>query len=314
MTCASDRPAPLLVLNPAAGGTRRGRILADVLDAFAGFGVHPTPAPTRHAGHATELVREYVDGGGRDVLVIGGDGTINEVADGLVDPRGPRADRLVLGVVHAGTGGDLARTLGLPRSLRDGIAIAACGRARPVDVGMATMGQRAGHGTVERAFLNVASVGLSAEVVRHAAGPLRRAGSTGSFALATVRSLAGLQPYSIRIDAGDGWVAAQVTDAMVCNGRYVGGGMLAAPLAEPDDGVLDLLLVGAAPRRTILGKFGKIYRGTHVEDPLVRYARAATVRIDAPEPLDVVLDGELAGTTQLTTRVLPAAIRVRCAD
>jgi diacylglycerol kinase family enzyme len=218
-----------------------------------------------------------------------------------------------LSVIHQGTGGDVARGLGIPWDEAGAIDVARTGRVRRVDVGVARFDEGDG---LARGFASCANVGMSAEVVEQVTGPLKRIGKRGAFFVATMRCLARNRPRPVRITTDAGLeLETGVVDVMVANNRYLGGGMLAAPRAEWDDGQFDLVVIEAARRTRLMRLFPTIYRGTHVDQTdVVRVERAREVRIDSADPTRaerVVLDGELAGRTPVTFEVIPSAIGVR---
>ncbi|MCW2959963.1 MAG: diacylglycerol kinase catalytic region [Thermoleophilia bacterium] len=269
---------------------------------------------TSREGAAIGLAQRFVADGFRDIVVLGGDGTIGEVVAGCVlpDGSGMRAADIGLSVIHQGTGGDVAHGLGIPKDEAGALAVARSGALRRVDVGIARFEQ--GDALV-RGFLSCANVGMSAEVVELVTGRLKRIGKSGAFAAATLRSLARNRARPMEIRTAEGLeLDIDVVDVMAANNRYLGGGMLAAPNAEWDDGLFDLVMIGAARRTTLLRAFPKIYSGRHLSHPIVRVERTASVRLasgDAQRPERVVLDGELVGRTPVTFELLPAALGIR---
>lgn len=284
---------------------------------------------TRGPGDAISLVRSAVGDGAREIVVLGGDGTVGEVAAGCVRPdgHGMLARDLCVSVIHQGTGGDFARGLGIARNDASAIDVAMHGMLGAVDVGLARFTQLdASEAVVSdpdpedptrrmRGFLNCANVGLAAEVVEQVSGRLKQLGSNGAFAAATIRGLARNRRRTVTIRTDEGLdVTTDVVDVIACNGRYMGGGMQVAPDAQLDDGAFDLVTIGAAGRLRLLRTFPKIYRGTHVADPLVRIGRTRGLSISS-SPADtaegVVLDGELVGRTPARFEIIPAGLQVR---
>jgi YegS/Rv2252/BmrU family lipid kinase len=304
----------LAIANPAARSGKLGKRWPDVERILREFIPDCTVALTSCQGDATRIACEFVRGGGRDIVVFGGDGTINEVVGGLFDDRGVLiSSDVTLGVVHQGTGGDFARGLGIPRDERSAIEIAANGDTREIDLGVATSvgpdGER-----IARGFGVVATVGLGSDVVRRATGILKKFGNSASFAVASIFSLAEApeRRFRIRFDGGD-WFELDVVDLMIANNRFAGGGMMIAPMAEVDDGQFDVMMIAATARLKLIGKFPKIYRGTHVHEPMIRFVRAASVEIEAANDREyhVALDGELSGSVPLRAQIVPRAVRVR---
>jgi diacylglycerol kinase (ATP) len=263
---------------------------------------------------AARLARDWVLRGGRELVVLGGDGTVGEVVGGCVADTGDRmlAEGIVLSVVHQGTGGDLVRGIGVPRAAGEAVAVAASGSPRHVDVGVASYTDLAGAQAV-RGWVSCCNVGMGADVVARTSGNYRRLGATAGFAASTVATLLRNRPRQVRIGLGGAPpLELGVTDVIAANNRYMGGGMLVAPSASIDDGELDVVVVAGASRTRLLRAFPRIYRGTHVDHPLVRVHRTRELSIEphgAPE--GVVLDGELVGHTPARFWLLPRSIAFR---
>jgi len=305
-----------VIVNPASASGRTEqrwrRIVASLSAGGEEFDVLLTTGP----GHAIELTRAAIEGGARGLVVLGGDGTVGEVVAGCLYPdgSGPLADDLELSIIHQGTGGDFARGLDIPKDEAGAVEVARSGATRRVDVGVARYTDATG-ATVVRGFANCANVGMAAEVVQQVTGRLKRLGNSAGFAVATVGCLTRNRARPVRIRTGEGMdTTVGVVDIAVSNTRYMGGGMLVAPDAQLDDGLFDVVVIGAAARMRLLRTFPKIYSGKHVTDSLVRVERTASITIegvDDPRAEGVVLDGEPLGTTPATFAVLPSAIGVR---
>lgn len=314
------------IVNPASASGRTATRWRPIVDALQADGEKVEVQLTRGPGDAIEIVRRLVADGCRDLVVLGGDGTLGEVVAGCVRPDGSGMlrDDIVLGVVHQGTGGDLARGLDVPKDERGAIATVLDGNVRRIDVGVASFAAdpdrsvRAddiGDGRRSRAFVSTANVGMAADVVQQVTGRLKKLGNNASFAVATVNCLTRNRPRPVVVSTREGLDAQlDVVDIDVCNNRFMGGGMLVAPDSRIDDGLFDVVVISAAGRLRLLRTFPKIYSGKHVDDPLVRVERTAEVRVTAGGDGDeqgVVLDGELVGRTPATFRVLAGAIGVR---
>ena len=238
---------------------------------------------------------------------MGGDGTLNEVANGLLALPG---DRPELAVVPFGTGMDFARSHGIPRKLDAALAVARDGRTTTIDAGLVTY--RAWEGLDAQAyFANIASAGMSGAVARQANLTTKALGGRVSFFAALVRVFAGWRNTELDVDVGGERRSGKMTNLIVANGRYQGGGMLIAPEAAADDGLFDVLLVGDITKRDFVLNVGKIYRGTHLSHPKIELLRGPKVSVDAAVPVPVELDGEQPGTTPATFEIVPGALRLR---
>lgn len=241
------------------------------------------------------------------MIAVGGDGTLNEVANGLVRAGGGAE----LATIPIGTGLDFVRTHRIPTRFEDAVRVVREGTARPVDVGRVSY--RTWDGAhAERYVANVGSVGMSAAVARRANGMSKLAGGRATFFYALVRVFFEWENTVVSVELDDGERReGRMHDVVVANGQYHGGAMWLAPGARPDDGLFDVLLIGDVTKRDFVMSAPKLYRGTHLSHPKVELVRSRTVAVDAHERLPIELDGEQVGTTPVRFEVVPGALRVR---
>jgi diacylglycerol kinase (ATP) len=270
-------------------------------------GLEGTTLFSEQPGHFTELVAQAAGEGAGLVVAVGGDGTLNEVANGLLAlPR----DRPELAVIPFGTGMDFARSHGIPRKLEAAIDVARAGRTALVDAGR--VAYRAWDGsTAETCFGNIASAGMSGAVARQANASSKALGGRISFFGALVRVFATWRNTELEVEAAGERRTGKMTNVIVAVGRYQGGGMLIAPDAEPDDGLFDVILVGDITKRDFVLNVGKIYRGTHLSHPKIELLKSSAVSVDAEVAVPIELDGEQPGTTPARFEILPGALRLR---
>jgi YegS/Rv2252/BmrU family lipid kinase len=308
------RPRTVLVVNPAAQGGRLGRrwpeLAAEVRRELGGFEEALTSAP----GDAGRLTREALESGAASVIAVGGDGTINEVANGFFDGDRARAPSAALGVLPFGTGGDFRRSIAIPRATREAARLIAEGHTRTIDVGHLTYNDDGGAERT-RIFVNISSFGWSGLVVEIANTSSKRFGAKASFLLAAARGLMRYQNQRVRMvfDGNDSSaVELGVAVVAVANGRFFGGGMQIAPTADLDDGKFDVVAVGDVSKLTLIRSFPKVYGGDHLQSEGVSLRRARQVRAEplGDEPIRLDVDGENPGMLPATFRILPAALRV----
>jgi diacylglycerol kinase (ATP) len=258
-------------------------------------------------GHLIELARRAAEQEAELLVVVGGDGTLNEVVNGVL-AAGSSPE---LAVLPLGTGMDFGRTYGIPSRFEDAVRVAVDGTTRTIDAGRVRY--RWGEGEDERYFANVASVGMSAAVARRADGMTKVLGGRITFFYALVRVFLGWEntDLTVTIDGQPEPRRGRMHDVLVANGQYHGGAMWLAPEASPDDGLFDVLLIGDVTKMDFLTAVGKIYRGTHLAHPKVDLLRGAGVAVDAPVALPIETDGENVGTTPARFDVVPGALRVR---
>lgn len=298
----------VVIANPAAAAGRVGRSREQLrarIDAALGPCRY---VETRAARHATELAREAVAEGAARVLSLGGDGTHHEVVNGLLaDARG---ESVTFGILPAGTGGDLRRTLGV-MTLDDALEAIRTRAPKPVDVGVAEFEDADGASVSER-FVNLASCGMGGLVDRLVNGSSKRFGGTVSFLSGTLRALAQYTPAKVRVTAdGRDLGAHEISLVVVGNGRYAGGGMLFCPDARLDDGVFDLVIVPHAGLVRSAMRVPRLYQGTVATVPGVITQTVREVKVERLEHdawLD--LDGESPGGATVTFRVEPARLRM----
>ncbi len=256
-------------------------------------------------GHLTGLARQAAEGGAGLLVVVGGDGSVNEVVNGV-----PGDERVELAVVARGTGWDFARSLGIPRGVRAAAEVAVAGRTRAIDLGLATFRSWAGDETSAH-FANAASAGMSGAIAQRANDTSKALGGKVSYVWATLAVFARWRNTPVEVTVDGARRQGRMHDVIVANGRSLAGGMLLCPDAEPDDGLFDALLLGDLTKRDLVATIPKTYRGSHLPHPKAELLRGRAVTVDAAEPLPIQLDGEQPGTTPVRFEVVPGALRVR---
>lgn len=287
----------VVILNPAAGRGRGIRKWQRVAPLFADAHVVETEQP----GDAEWLAREASESA-HVVVAAGGDGTISEVANGLV---GTQAH---LGILPLGTGNDLARTLGIGLDIHRAADIVLSGTPRAIDLYRWTSGSRTGYG------INVAGCGFDATVAHRINTGYRRLGGTAAYLAAVVDCLWRYRPVPLQLRVDEQTHEATGMLVAIGNGQSYGGGMRVAPLAQVDDGELDVVMVEGMGRAEFLRNSPRVFRGTHLSHPRVRHYRSRHVEVNGPDGTPVLVDGELVGTLPLRIDVMPAAMTIVAAN
>lgn len=295
-------PAPVcLIVNPAAGGGRAGRAAPSVERALRNQGLIVRRADTRDLPHARELALAAA-AQGETVVALSGDGMVGAIADVLRSTPGA-----VLGVLPGGRGNDLARVLGIPADPVAACATIAGGVARAVDLGLVSPLDSADTG---HAFVGIASVGFDSDANRIAnEAPAWLGGLV--YAYGALRALASWQPARFEIELDPPGERHTVTGYSVgaCNSKSYGGGMLAAPDALLDDGLLDVLLVEDVGKLGFLTRvLPKVFSGDHVHHPGVHVHRAREITISCERSFAMYADGDPVGELPVRVRALPGAI------
>jgi len=289
-----------LIVNPVAGGGRALRVLPRVLASLREVAdvrlVHVTAAP----GEATGVAAVAAAEGFEAVVAVGGDGTINEVANGLVCAGAA----VPLGVVPAGRGADFVRSLGLPRNVDAALAHLRVAAPRPIDVGRAVFADGG-----SRIFVNVAGVGFDAEVAASAARS-RLPGATAPYLSGVAAGLRRARPRPVAVEVDGGEIVGETLAVIVANGHSFGGGLRIAPGARPDDGLLDVAVVGDVSPLDLLRQVPRVYRGAHVDHPKFALRPGRAICIEAPETMRVQLDGEVVGAAPVAFAIETGALLV----
>lgn len=334
-----------LVVNPAARLGAAGRRWPEVARALKEAGLPYQAAFTEKPGDATRLTEQALRSGARTVVAVGGDGTANEVAngffgdssllvreagfsdsssmaaapaeaneffDGRVSLVAPDAR---FGFIPTGTGTDLARSLGFPRhDLAAAIgALGPDGRLFRMDVGRASYVDRLGQ-PIQRVFLNGADLGVGGEtaaMARSTASWAKNLGGFGAYLVAATLAILRHRSRPVRYALDDApFVSTRADIIFVANGRYIGGGMLIAPGATVDDGLLDVLILRAVPRLELLLRIlPSAYRGAHLKHPAVQHARVRRLRVEGSGLL-LQMDGEQPGSAPAAFEVLPRVLPI----
>ncbi|MGC4115456.1 MAG: diacylglycerol kinase family lipid kinase [Myxococcales bacterium] len=305
-----------LVVNPKSGNGTTGRhfdeIAREVRAAIGEFG----HAFTERPGHAVELARRAAEEGAQCVVAVGGDGTTNEVVNGLLDEMGSLVrPGVALGVVPRGTGGDFRKTFGWGASLPEAAWRLRGESVKAIDAGRITFTGHDG-ATRSRYFVNIASAGVSGLVDHEVNRASKALGGKVSFAIGSLKALWRYRDVAMKVSFDGGPErTAPSTLVAVANGQYFGGGMWIAPKAIPDDGLFDVTSWSGVKLSDFVFNSKAIYDGSHVDLPNTRCERAKTVRIEAEGGAEVLLDvdGEQPGRLPATLELLPLALRLKVA-
>ena len=293
------------LVNPASAGGSTGTHWPEIARRAAELGLIGDTLFSERPEHLRELARQAAAGGVELLVAVGGDGTVNEVVNGLAAEKASAE----LAVIPRGTGVDFVRTFDIPTKLDDALHVVLTGRSRAIDLGRATFRSWSG-GEQSSCFANVASAGMSGAIAKRVNESKSRF-AKASYFLATFAVFARWQTSDVRVAVDEVSRSARMRDVVVANCRYFGAGMEICPEAEPDDGLLDALLIGDVTKTDLALTLPKIYRGTHLPHPKAELLRGKAVSVDADVPLPIQLDGEQPGTTPVRFEVLPGALRVR---
>jgi YegS/Rv2252/BmrU family lipid kinase len=302
----SDRT--LVILNPWAGrgaaGQRRGE-----LEAALGQAGVPFELVTTHArGGATELAWQGIERGCSQVVAVGGDGTINEVVNGIKGAEASLGRRARLGLIPLGTGSDFVKSLdGVEANdIAGGVRRIAAGAIRPIDLGRVHVDDGDA-----RLFINAVGMGLDAQVAAESL-KLTRLRGMAVYLVAIIRALANYRAHPMTVEYDDQRLHRRLLFASIANGRCQGAGFWLTPGALVDDGMLDLCMVDNMRLDQIIRYIPRLMEGTHTTLKQVTIGRARHIRVACSAPVPVATDGEVLSTAAraITIDTLPAALDV----
>ncbi len=294
----ADFKSVLLIANPTAGGGKVKRMLPALNDHLKKKNISYNLVETREPDHATQLAGEAKTKGFDAVIAVGGDGTVNEVINGL-GTEGP-----AFGIIPLGTGNDLARTMGIPLSSLASVDLLTSGKIRKIDLGKET----------DRIFSIIAGIGFPAEVMKNTnnyKGMLR-----GSMAIAynVVKTISFLQPIPLELELDGEKFYRKASGVFILNTRFTGGGLMVAPDADPEDGFLDIVIMNNLSRGGLLGILPRVYSGGHRNHPQIEFHRAKQITLNTAIPYLKMFDGSIYGTSPLRVEVIPQKFKIICPE
>ncbi len=304
-----------IIHNPYANRWRSGKRADEIAAALRDAGCDGRFQATERPGHARELAEAAARSGDFSAVVAaGGDGTVSEVANGLLDAAGDSEATIPFGVIPIGTGNDFATMAGLPRNPGDAARILAEGRTRAIDVIRLHLGTDE-NGRPPRYFINNAAIGMEPRVTIEAS-KINWISGTPRYLLATLRVLRQLQHWELHVEWDDGSFRDPAFMLSMCNSPRTGGMFRMAPDARMSDGLMDFVIVPRMPMTSVLAMLPKIISGKHIRDPRVIYGRTRhlTARIESTglpsSPLHA--DGEVLtqDAVRLTAEIQPGRLQL----
>jgi diacylglycerol kinase (ATP) len=287
---------PCVIVNPIAGSIKDLDVLVEQLRRLRPGELHLT----HKAGDAETFARKAIRAGCNYVIAAGGDGTLNEVVNGIASPR--RAREICVGVVPLGTGNDFARSLGLPATLGENIDILRAKQTAPIDL-VRVRSDRT------RYFVNVSTGGFSGLVnekltpeIKHAWGPL-------AYVRSAAAALPELHAYrtTIVLD-GTERLSIDLYNVIIANGRFVAAGLPIAPKADPSDGLLDLVLIPKLPKPEMALLATEMVLGKHLSSNALIFRRAKKISVRSRPGMWFNVDGEPVGNEPALFQVVPRAL------
>ena len=297
-----------IIINPVAGSGASVQAWKQLKPILEQANIDFQFALTKHPTHAVSLSKKVVAAGGRRILIMGGDGTANEVLNGLF-LSGVATDEVVLGMISGGTGNDWVRTIGrhgalqqIPRSLRAADTVA-------YDAGELTFTKEGA--TSKRYFLNITGLGFDGFVTRELAfGKGFLSNTRYRYWAALLKGVLRYKPNILNFVIDDVPFSYTCMSVAAGIGKYNGGGMKQLPFADYNDGKLDLTLITTVSKFKMIWSLPKLKRGTFTGMHQVKTFQAVEIKIDSEEEVFVEADGEYLGTTPASITIIPDALRI----
>ena len=308
---------PLVIVNPkSAAGSTQSRWANNASDLRAHFGAFSV-AFTKKQGDGIELAKRGIASGRKFIIACGGDGTINEVANGILET----GEDVELGIFPSGTGGDFRRTLGMPSTAREVAKALREGITKMIDVGKVTFLSHNDE-QVSRYFLNVSSFGLSASINERVKStnlfkwlPGNTLSGKSNFAFSTLQEVLETEFITVRVKIDDNDEKTLNTiNFCVANARFFGGGMKIAPDAKINDGFFDVINIGDIKTAKIILNVYKLYNGSHLSLKEVKSTLAKKIEVksvDKNQTIFIETDGELPGKLPAVYEIVPNALKIR---
>ena len=295
-----------VIVNPVAGANSTRRKWSRIKQLLEHVGLSFDYQYTEGVGHAIELARAAASDGYPYLVAVGGDGTVHEVANGILSST--NSTTTALGIVSTGTGSDFVRSVGIPRDYTTACSLSVSSRRLLIDVGVVEY-QRQGQ-TLQRFFVNAAGVGFDAAVAQTTERFPKHFGGTITYLAGLMLTLFRYRNKSVVLRIGDKVESGRILSVVVANGCYFGGGMRMAPEAELGDRLLDVVIIGDIGKFELLKALPTVYNGTHISHPKVRMEKAPRISIESSEPILVHADGELLGEGPASFGIVPAALSI----
>jgi diacylglycerol kinase (ATP) len=284
-----------VILNPTAGSVKNVDALVERMGRLPDAEVYTTAK----AGAAMRSTRTALRKGCEMIVAVGGDGTLNEVVNGLRED----ASTVVVGLIPLGTGNDFARTLGLPTDVDEAIAVLLAGHTRAIDLVRVTSDE-------VRYFVNVSSGGFSGLVDEKLTPEMKKTWGPLAYLRSAAAALPDLRAYRTTLSLDDTEsLTLSLYNVVIANGRYVGGGTHIAPEASIDDGLLDIILIPERPAADLALLAAQVALGNHLSSDTIVFRRAARVTVNSQPGMWFNVDGELVGNEPAEFAVLPRALQ-----
>jgi len=302
-------PHAKVIVNPIAGGYLVSREWPRISRQLRDISLTFDHVFTEGPGHAIEIAKQAADSGYHYLIAVGGDGTVNEVVNGIL--YSANSERVTLGIVSSGTACGLARSLNISQDYVSACSLLAGQRRAIIDVGVAQCWSQ--DRLVQRFFVNVADVGFGAAIVDAWKNLPKRFGHRINYTLRTVEGLRRLLTYrnkGVRLSVENEVEVISSCAVIVANGHYLAENIQIAPHARLDDGLLDVVIVGDVNKSELLKIWPALYSGNHITHPKIKQRKTRAITVESYEQLLVEVDGDVLGESPASFWILPSALTV----
>jgi YegS/Rv2252/BmrU family lipid kinase len=299
----------LVIVNPNAGRRRGIKDWDRISGLLQREGIKFNAVFTGFPGHAIDLAASRIESGYRDLIVVGGDGTMNEVINGIFRQKRYPTSEVKVGMITVGTGNDWGRMFDIPLGYGDAIAVIKKNHSFVQDAGVV----KYFHGETEtdRYFVNIAGIGFDA-LVTSRSNKLKSEGKAGSFTYlkTLLTSLLKYRHTRTRIRIDDTVIKNEIFNISIGICKYNGGGMIQLPDAIPNDGLFDVTVINKIRKHDVILNIKRLYNGTIGSMPMVQTFRGKSISIESEPLIHLETDGESLGHSPFTFEIIPASIRV----
>ncbi len=299
----------LVVVNPAAGGGKAGKDWEKIEKLLDSYGFLYEAVFTNRRLHAMVLSRRCVESGYSRIIVVGGDGTMNEVINGVFAQKRIPTDEVMLGMISVGTGNDWGKMFNIPSDYEEAVKTILHQKTFIQDAGLVTYYKH--NQTWKRYFINIAGMGFGAKVVLRS-NRLKEKGksSPGMYLMTLFTSLMGYRSIKAEIAIDGNSFMRKVFSMNVGIGKYNGGGMIQVPDAIADDGLYSITIIKKMGKIRIIANIQKLYNGKITRHRRVEAYTGKTIQIDSPRTLLLETDGETLGHTPLEFSIIPRSVKI----
>jgi len=294
----------VVIFNPSAGKKKATKHKDQIFALLNKYKILFQPYVTERSGHAIELVKDLIAKGHRKFIGIGGDGTMNEIVNGIFQQSTVSTHDIVMGFIPVGSGNDWVRTVGIPHDYEGAIKTIKTGSFFLHDVGKVSYQQNST--TQVRYFANIAGLAYDAFVVQRV-----NKKRSGNYKMTVFTSLMKYKPQKVKLILDDKEVFNEIMfSAAIGHGRFNGKAMMQLPDAMPDDGIFDLTVYKECTKMQVIKNTNKLYDGSFVKLPFIQQFTAAKIRIEAETEVFVETDGEELGHTPIDITMMTRSLKI----